>query len=129
MFAKARYVLVLLVFGLAPWLVIASAGAAVAGRSASQSDASRPGRAEYIEMGCYQCHGYEGQGARSTGPRIAPEPLPFEVFSTWVRHPPEVMPAYSPKVLSEDKLLRIHEYLLSIPPPPDVSTLPAFSEN
>lgn len=112
----------------APWVVIAFAGAAVVG-SAPPADDARPGRAEYIEMGCYQCHGYEGQGARSTGPRIAPEPLPFEVFSTWVRHPPEVMPAYSPKVLSEDKLERIHEYLLSIPLPPDVSTLPAFSEN
>ena len=52
----------------------------------------------------------------------------FETFSTWVRRPPEVMPAYSRKVLDEDKLRRIHEYLLSIPPPPDVSTLPAFSE-
>ncbi len=80
-------------------------------------------------MGCYQCHGYEGQGARPTGPRIAPEPLPFAVFSTWVRHPPEVMPAYSRDVRSEDKLERIHEYLISIPPPPDVSTLPALSEN
>jgi len=125
MIEKARYVLVFF----APWVVIASAGAAVVGRSAQRSDDARPGRAEYVEMGCYQCHGYEGQGARSTGPRIAPEPLPFEVFSTWVRHPPEVMPAYSPNALSEDKLRRIHEYLLSIPLPPDVSTLPALSEN
>ena len=127
MIEKTRYVPVFF----ASWVVIAFAGAAVVGSAppADDADDARPGRAEYIEMGCYQCHGYEGQGARSTGPRIAPEPLPFEVFSTWVRHPPEVMPAYSPKVLSEDKLERIHEYLLSIPLPPDVSTLPAFAEN
>ena len=117
MIDNARYVLVVL----APCLFVAAAGAI--------EDDARPGRAEYVEMGCYQCHGYEGQGARSMGPRIAPEPLPFDVFSSWVRHPPEVMPAYSPQVLGEDKLERIHEYLLSIPLPPDVSTLSAFSEN
>ena len=125
MIEKARYVLVLL----ATWVVIASAGALIEGRSAPQSDDTRPGRAEYIEMGCYQCHGYEGQGARSTGPRLAPEPLPFDGFSLWVRHPPEVMPAYPPNELSDDKLELIHEYMLSIPLPPDVSTLPALSEN
>lgn len=127
MIEKAHYILVFVT----SWVVIASAGAAVVGRSAPppQEDDTRTGRAEYVEMGWHQCHGYEGQGARSTGPRIAPEPLPFEMFSTWVRRPPEVMPAYSPKVLSEDKLRRIHEYLLSIPLPPDVSRLPALSEN
>ena len=42
--------------------------------------------------------------------------------------PPNVIPAYSPRVLSDEKLKRIHEYLESIPEPPEVSTLPVFSE-
>ena len=110
---------------LAVGLIFAVVASAKEGRAREDT---RPGRAEYIEMGCYQCHGYEGQGARPTGSRLAPEPLPFEAFSTWVRHPPEVMPAYSPNVLGEDKLKRIHDYLVSIPAPPDISTLSVFAE-
>ena len=45
-----------------------------------------------------------------------------------VRRPPNVMPAYSPGVVSEEQLERIHAYLKSIPQPPDVSTLPILSE-
>ena len=61
-------------------------------------------------------------------PRIAPDPLSLEAFTRLVRRPPNVMPAYSPNVLSDEQLKRIHEYLESIPQPPDVSTLPVFSE-
>jgi len=86
------------------------------------------GRSAFIEMGCHHCHGYEGQGARPTGPRLAPEPMPLEVFSNIVRRPPNVMPAYSPEVLSDEKLKWVHEYLESIPEPPDVMSLPAFAE-
>ena len=102
---------------------------AVAAYGIEVPEDERPGRAEYVEMGCYQCHGDEGQGARGTGPRIAPEPIPLDTFSTIVRHPPDVMPAYSPKVLGEEMLRRIHEYVRSIPPPPDVSALPALTES
>ncbi len=109
------------------FLAIAAFGFAAAATAAQAPKDSRPGRAEYIEMGCYQCHGYEGQGGRGTGPRIAPKPHDYEVFAAVVRQPPKVMPAYSPKVLSEDKLKRIYAYMRSIPPPPDVSTLKALS--
>ncbi len=81
-----------------------------------------------MEAGCHHCHGYEGQGARPTGPRLAPEPMPFEDFSNIVRRPPNVMPAYSPQVLSDETLKRLYEFLESIPEPPDVATLPAFAE-
>jgi ubiquinol-cytochrome c reductase cytochrome c subunit len=108
-------------------VAVLACGLAVAVRGSQEPEDKRPGRAEYVALGCHQCHGYEGQGARGTGPRIAPKPLPLEAFSIVVRHPPDVMPAYSPKVLGEDTLKRIHEYLRSIPPPPDVSTLPALS--
>ena len=51
MIDKARYVLVVL----APCLFIAAAGAI--------EDDARPGRAEYVEMGCYQCHGSGGHAS------------------------------------------------------------------
>jgi len=54
--------------------------------------------------------------------------MPFEVFSNIVRRPPNVMPAYSAKVLSDEKLKRILEFLESIPEPPDVASIPVFAE-
>lgn len=126
MMDKIHVVLVLVV----SFLIAAVAAGAIRARAPEEPpEDTRPGRAEYVEMGCHQCHGYEGQGARGTGPRLAPEPLPFDMFSNWVRHPPDVMPPYSPNVLDENKLKRMHEYLDSIPPPPDVSSLEAFFEN
>ncbi len=101
-------------------------GGRMRGAGVQEEDPSRPGRAELIEMGCYQCHGYEGHGGG--GPRLAPDPLPFEAFSRVVRRPPNVMPAYSPNVLTDEKLRLIYEYLESIPDPPEVSSVPALSE-
>ena len=76
----------------------------------------RDGRNLYVKFGCYQCHGYEGQGSLFTGPRIAPEPLPFAAFAEIVRRPYGSMPAYSPAVMDDQTLEAIHTYLLSIAP-------------
>ncbi|MCH8015836.1 MAG: cytochrome c [Acidobacteria bacterium] len=97
------------------------------GTSATQEDEEADrGKKDFVEVGCYQCHGYQGQGG--PGGRIAPKPLPLEAFTRLVRRPANVMPAYSPKVLSDEQLKRIHKYLESIPEDPEVSTLPALSE-
>ena len=109
-------------------LATASTAGAVAGREVGEAQQASSARDAFVEMGCHHCHGYEGQGARPTGPRLAPEPMPFEVFSNIVRRPPNVMPAYSPEVLSDEKLKRVYEYLESIPDPPDLVSLPAFAE-
>ncbi len=77
----------------------------------------------YIQKGCYACHGYEGQGGVISGPRLAPNPLPVEVFITRVRHPVADMPAYSGKVLKDAELLDIYTYLQTIPLPPQLDIL------
>ncbi|MDA2935580.1 cytochrome c [Acidobacteria bacterium AH-259-D05] len=101
------------------------AGGQMGGAATQEGDATDRGRADFIEMGCYQCHGYQGQGG--AGPRLVPDPLSFEAFARVVRRPPNVMSAYSSKVLSDEKLKRIHQYLESMPKPPEVSSLPALS--
>ena len=68
----------------------------------------------YVTYGCYQCHGYEGQGSLFTGPRIAPDLLPYEAFAQIVRKPYGSMPAYSPQVLQQSELQGIYDYLKSI---------------
>ncbi len=108
-------------------VLILVAGLCIGAAATQEDEATDRGKKDYVEMGCYQCHGYQGQGGRA-GPRIAPKPLSLEAFTRLVRKPPNVMPAYSPKVISDEQLKRIHEYLKSIPEPPEVSTLPILSE-
>jgi mono/diheme cytochrome c family protein len=75
----------------------------------------------YVAYGCYQCHGYEGQGGGVYGgPRIAPRVWPFAAFASQLRRPrgsPIPMPAFSRAVLNEADLKKIYNYLLSIREP------------
>ena len=82
------------------------------------------GKKIYASYGCYQCHGYLGQGSTRSGPRIAPDPIPFELFRYIVREPPEVMPPYTEKVMTDQEIADIYAYLASLPPPPDVESIP-----
>ncbi len=80
------------------------------------------GRALYVSQQCWQCHGYEGQGSIA-GVRIAPTLYPYEAFARLVRYP-NLMPAYSPKVLSDEQLQLIYAYVRSIPEPPPLEEIP-----
>lgn len=93
-----------------------------AGRDANE------GHAAYVEHGCYQCHGYDGQGGFA-GVRLAPDPLPYPAFAALVRYPANLMPAYSPSLLSEAQLKLIHDYLGSIPEPAPVAEIRALVED
>jgi mono/diheme cytochrome c family protein len=77
----------------------------------------------YTDIGCYACHGFEGQGG-VTGPRIAPRPFPLALFIRFVRQPPNQMPLYTDRVVSDEDLGHIHAYLLSRPEPPAVESIP-----
>jgi mono/diheme cytochrome c family protein len=69
----------------------------------------------FVRYGCYQCHGYEGQGGEAL--RIAPSPYPFEAFAAKVRKPANEMPAYAPEVLSDADLQTLYRYVSAIPEP------------
>jgi hypothetical protein len=47
--------------------------------SATLADPEK-GRELYIKNGCWQCHGFVGQGG-ITGPKLAPEPKPFDFLN------------------------------------------------
>jgi len=86
------------------------------------------GKANFERVGCYQCHGREGQGGRE-GPRIAaPVPLAYPALSGFVRTTSGDMPPYTEKVLSNQELTDIYAYLQSIPAPPDHKTIPLLSQ-
>lgn len=83
------------------------------------------GQFVFNDRGCYQCHGYEAHGG-SAGARLAPNPIPFGVFSLYVRRPTGQMPPYTRTVLSDGELADIYAFLVSIPSPPPVESLPAL---
>jgi mono/diheme cytochrome c family protein len=84
------------------------------------------GKAAYIQNGCWQCHGTVGQGSIMTsgGKRLAPDPMPWEAFSSFVRSTNRIMPPYSETILSDGDLADIYAYLQSIAKPPDANSLP-----
>ena len=85
------------------------------------------GRKLYVSYGCWQCHGYEGQGG-AAGPRLAPRPLPFAGFARYVRRPTNQMPPYTEKVLSDADLGHIHAFLTSRPAPPSLQSIPLLQK-
>ena len=87
----------------------------------------REGRALYESHQCWQCHGYEGQGSVA-GVRIAPTLYPYEAFALLVRHT-NLMPAYSPNVLSDEQLRLIYVFVQSIPEPPPLEEIPELDFN
>ena len=90
--------------------------------SQDSEETVREGRALYESHQCWQCHGYEGQGSVA-GLRIAPTLYPYEAFALLVRHT-NLMPAYSPNVLSEEQLRLIYAFVRSIQEPPPLEEIP-----
>jgi mono/diheme cytochrome c family protein len=88
------------------------------------ADAASPehGKAVFMKMGCWQCHGTVGQGG--AGPRIAPDPIPDETFAAFLRTTSRAMPPYREKILSDGDLADIYAYLQSIPKPANAQNIP-----
>src|SRR5207253_6499983 len=92
--------------------------------SSAPAGNAKTGQALFMKIGCYQCHGNEGQGG-AAGPRIGRSPmLAFPNFVTYVRTPRGEMPPYTAKVIADKDLADIYAYLASLPPPPAVDSIP-----
>jgi mono/diheme cytochrome c family protein len=111
---------------LAPAIIIAIATGLYVGQGPVLAASAEQGKLAFTQHGCWQCHGTVGQGsiATSDGKRLAPNPLPWETFSAFVRSSNRAMPPYSEKILSDADLADIYAYLQSIPKPADVNSIP-----
>ena len=106
--------------------VAAVFAAASFGSVAAQAASAENGRKVYANYGCWSCHGYEGQGA-TTGPKLAPDPLPQEGFNAFVRTTNQAMPPYHESVLSDADLADIYAFMQSIPKAADPKTIPLLN--
>jgi mono/diheme cytochrome c family protein len=85
------------------------------GKSGAAQDGNvANGKKLFLADGCYQCHGYAGQGGRA-GARIGPPVLNAAGVIRYVRRPTGQMPAFTEKVISDSELTDIYAYLKTFP--------------
>jgi ubiquinol-cytochrome c reductase cytochrome c subunit len=92
--------------------------------NAAPTGNAKDGKKLFASVGCYQCHGYEGQGSNATGPRLGPRPIAFPAFSRYVRQPTGQMPPYTAKVVSDTDLTNTYAFIRSRPEPAQETPLP-----
>src|SRR5208282_3447130 len=107
-------------------LLLAVGSMALAQDKPPPGDAAK-GKQIYLADGCYQCHGYVGQGSRSSGSRLARPELPFDACKGALRQPWNEMPPYEETVLSDRDAADIYAFLRSLPPPPAASSTPLLN--
>lgn len=107
------------------WLAAVAAGLVI-GQWASAS-ASEKGKQLYVKHGCWQCHGFVGQGGIA-GPALAPNVMPLEAMSSFVRNSSRAMPPYREAVLPNADMAEIHAYLVALPKPADPKSIPLLNQ-
>jgi ubiquinol-cytochrome c reductase cytochrome c subunit len=98
------------------------------GSGAAQAADAVKGQAAFMKYGCWQCHGMVGQGSAITGPKLAPNPMPYDAMAAFIRSSNRAMPPYKEAVLPTPDLQDIHAYLASIPPSADPKTIPLLND-
>jgi mono/diheme cytochrome c family protein len=111
-------------------LTLALGVSLLAGIPAFAQDAAPQGSAEngkklFTATGCYQCHGYAGQGAPGYAPRIAPKLLPYQAFLGQLRHPRAEMPPYEAAIVTDQQVADIYAYL-KVQKDDDPKQVPSF---
>jgi mono/diheme cytochrome c family protein len=85
------------------------------------------GKRIFVRDGCYECHGYNGQGTIA-GARLAPPVLNAQGMIRYVRKPAGAMPAFTDKVLSDQEVNDIYAFLKTMPAPKPVKDIPLLNQ-
>ena len=107
-------------------IAYAAIAALVLGNGAALAASAEAGKAAYVKNGCWQCHGFVGQGSlvTSNGAVLANTKLPLDAFTGFVRNSNRAMPPYREAILPDADLADIYAYLQSVPKPPDAGSIP-----
>ncbi len=81
------------------------------------------GKTLFENVGCFQCHGFAGQGG-GAGPKLVDPVMAYEAFAVQIRTPRQQMPPYTARVLSDQQVADIYAHLLTIPKSPDAASIP-----
>ncbi len=113
-------------------MVVALCSLPVVAQPSQAAGNAENGRKIYVSVGCFQCHGYEGQGGSSApvgsyGPRLAPPKLPVAAIRAYVRNPTGGMPPYSTRVLSDGQIDDIYSFLKTRPAARPVKDIPLLN--
>jgi mono/diheme cytochrome c family protein len=109
----------------------AFAGSIVLGPNLALAEGSADnGKVAFVKHGCWQCHGFEGQGSSDTsaGRVLYDTKLPFDAFKAYVRDPSGAMPPFHAEILSDSDLADIYAYLQSLPKPKPASEIPLLKQ-
>lgn len=96
------------------------------GLLAAQGGNVENGKRLYARDGCYECHGYAGQGG--AGVPLVPRVISAANLIKYVRHPAGAMPPYTDKVVSDAELTDIRAFLASLPAPPPLKSIPILNQ-
>ena len=105
-----------------------------ADRSARPQDAQAGdvanGRRVYVAVGCFACHGRNGQGGAFAypAPPLAQLEMPTEAFQAFLRDAPNDMPSYSVSVLSDTDAADVLAFLRSLPGRKPVRDFPLLNQ-
>jgi ubiquinol-cytochrome c reductase cytochrome c subunit len=109
-------------FLIAALTLSAPLAALAADPGAPQGDAAR-GHKLFVSAGCYQCHGFTGETG-GPGPRLDPQPLPYDAVMSQLRKPVSRMPIYTAKVMPDQDVADIYAYMRSQPKPKALADIP-----
>ena len=101
--------------------------APLAARAEAPAGDPARGKATFMKQMCSACHGTVGQGSQY-GPRLAPQPFPWEAFEHQVRTPRSSMPPYAPRYLADAELADVYAYIASIKPGKKASEIPLLNQ-
>ena len=87
-----------------------------AGAQEPAGDAANGARL-YVAVGCFTCHGRQGQGGafNYAAPVLAKTQWPVEALRAFLRVGVNDMPAYAREVLPDQQVADIHAFLRSLP--------------
>jgi ubiquinol-cytochrome c reductase cytochrome c subunit len=110
--------------------VAALAASLVLGHGSAVAASAEKGKALFVQHGCWQCHGFVGQGsvASSGGKVLTRTEMPLETFDAFVRSTNRAMPPFSEKLLPKQDLADIYAYLQSVPKPASYKSIPLLNQ-